>query len=207
MIALVDLGIGNIASIERAFSRIGKKVKVTSVGREIATAEKIVLPGVGSFGAAAYQLDKLNIRKLLLDLCQDRERQILGICLGMQLLFEASEESPGYQGLGVLKGCVTRLESGGRPYTHMGWNTLRDNNLNVTQFSCLSEVTVSQDYYFVHSYGVVSEQSGLCCRTKLADEESCFVSYLEADNLTACQFHPEKSHFAGLDILERWVVK
>ncbi len=203
MIAIVDYDAGNIRSVEKALVMLGENPVITRDPALLQMADGVILPGVGAFGDAMGRLREYGlvevIRKIALE-----NRPFLGICLGLQLLFEASEESPGAEGLGILKGKILRIPDGweesGRPLKipHIGWNSLTFPQKG-RLFAGLSEETY---VYFVHSYYLKAEEDIVTARTEYGVTIDASV---EKGNLFACQFHPEKSSGAGLRILQNFV--
>ncbi|SHJ68341.1 imidazole glycerol phosphate synthase subunit HisH [Hespellia stercorisuis] len=199
MIAIIDYDAGNIKSVEKALVLLGQEVKITRDPKEILSAQKVVLPGVGAFGDA---MEKLNQYELVPVIRQVVERNIpfLGICLGLQLLFERSDEAPGVEGLGVLKGEILRIPDGeGLKIPHMGWNSLHLEN-GGRLFVGLEEGAY---VYFVHSYYLKASEPEI---VKASTEYSTHIhASVEKGNVFACQFHPEKSSDVGLQILKNFV--
>ena len=199
MVAVIDYDAGNIKSVEKALQRLGQEVVITRDANVILHADKVILPGVGAFGDAmanlrAYHLDEV-IRKVV-----DKNTPFLGICLGLQLLFERSEESEGVEGLGILKGEIRRIPDGeGLKIPHMGWNFLHLQN-NGRLFQGIEE----QAYvYFVHSYYLEAKEPEI---VKATTEYGVTIhASVEKGNVFACQFHPEKSSDVGLQILRNFV--
>jgi glutamine amidotransferase len=199
MIALVDYGMGNLRSVEKALARVGADVRVVSDAQSVLAADALVLPGVGAFGDCLKNLQKCDLIEALGEFIA-MERPFLGICLGMQGLFESSEEAPGIAGLGVLPGTVPRFAANGLKVPHMGWNQLR-----VRQPDCplLRGVNDGSYVYFVHSYYCAPKDAGIVCATTDYGVEFC--SMLWDGNVFATQFHPEKSQAVGLRMLENFV--
>jgi glutamine amidotransferase len=199
MIALVDYGMGNLRSVEKALARVGADVRIVSDSKEALTADALVLPGVGAFGDCMKNLDKCELTGAVREFIESK-RPFLGICLGMQGLFESSEESPGVKGLKVFPGMVPRFARNGLKVPHMGWNELR-----ITKCDCplLKDVADGSRVYFVHSYYCAPEDQSLTCATTEYGIEFC--SMLWDDNVFATQFHPEKSQAVGLKMLENFV--
>ena len=198
MIAIVDYKAGNLKSVEKAMLLLGQKVLVTSSPEEILSADKVILPGVGAFGDAMKNLTAEGLDAVL---CQVAEKgtPLLGICLGMQLLFEGSEESPGVKGLGLLPGFVLRIPScPGLKIPHMGWD-----NLQISKGMRLYDSIPDGSYvYFVHSYYLKAEnpsQVSARCEYGVSIDAS-----VEAGNIFGCQYHPEKSGDVGLRILSNF---
>ena len=188
MIAIVDYDAGNIKSVEKALEYIGEQPFVTRDSETILSADKVILPGVGSFGDAMEKLQKYGLV------------EILHICLGLQLLFESSEETPGVHGLGVLKGKVVRIpDKAGYKIPHMGWNSI---NIN-TKSELFRGIPENSYVYFVHSYYLQAE-----CESDVAASTE-YVTHIHAaaehGNVYATQFHPEKSGEIGLQILRNFV--
>ncbi|MBN1526770.1 MAG: imidazole glycerol phosphate synthase subunit HisH [Candidatus Omnitrophica bacterium] len=204
MIAVIDYGMGNLRSVEKALQVAGARTKVTSDPKDLKKADKIVFPGVGSFGGAMRELEKLGLVQALKDAI-DEGKPFLGLCLGLQLLFEKSEEAPGVKGLGVLKGEVKRFRLKGLKVPHMGWNTIgyqvpRSPGL---QARILKGISNDAYMYFVHSYYAKPADKKVILTT--TDYGIKFVSGICKDNVYAFQFHPEKSQAVGLRILKNFV--
>lgn len=196
MIAIVDYGIGNLASVRKAFAKVGAEAKVTSSPDEIAGAEKVVLPGVGAFGKAVEHLAAHGLVGPLRQAISDG-KPFLGICLGMQLLFEASEEAPGVKGLGLFKGNVKRFE-GVPKVPQIGWNEARQ----TTSSPLFASIPSPSFFYFVHSYYVVPRDSTSVLA--LADYGGEYAVAVGKDNVWGVQFHPEKSQAWGLALLKNF---
>ncbi len=197
-VALVDYGMGNRRSVEKALEHVGASVTRTADAGEIAAADAIVLPGVGAFPEAMRRLAGLG----LVDLIRERAAAgapVLGICLGMQLLFDHSEEHEGAAGLGLLPGTVTRLEAPGLKVPHIGWNTVI-----FERPSTLTEgLGDAAAFYHVHTYACrPREESDVVGR---GDYGERFVSIVERGNVMGAQFHPEKSSLDGLALLRNFV--
>lgn len=198
MIAVIDYDAGNIKSVEKALLLLGQEVVITKDRDTILKADKVILPGVGAFGDAMTNLRERGLDKVIHEVVA-REIPFLGICLGLQLLFERSDESPGVKGLGVLKGEILRIpDQEGLKIPHMGWNSLK-----LRGDGRLFRGVPEQSYvYFVHSYYLKAEEDIVTARTEYGVSIDASV---EKGNLFACQFHPEKSSEAGLKILENFV--
>ena len=199
MIAIIDYDAGNIRSVEKALLALGQDVTVTADRDEILHADKVILPGVGSFGDAMEKLVNYGLKDVIYEVV-DKNIPFLGICLGMQLLFERSDETPGVEGLGILKGEILRIpETFGLKIPHMGWNSLNFHG-NGKLFKGLP----SEPYvYFVHSYYLKAEEEQI---VKASTEYTTHIhASVEKDNIFACQFHPEKSSDVGLKILKNFV--
>ena len=198
MIAVIDYDAGNIRSVEKALLHIGQEVCVTRSREEILKADKVILPGVGAFGDAMEHLEAYGLTDVIREAVK-RKTPFLGICLGLQLLFESSEEAPGVSGLGILKGKILRIPEGeGRKIPHMGWNCLElsgDGRL----FRGLGK---NPYVYFVHSYYLKAQDESIVkARTEYGVQIHASV---EQENVFACQFHPEKSSDVGLHILNNF---
>ena len=198
MITIIDYDAGNIKSVEKAFLHLGQDVKITRDRDEILSASHVVLPGVGAFGDAMRHLKEYNLVNTIYDVV-DRKTPFLGVCLGMQLLFERSDESLGVNGLGILPGEILSIPpSEGLKIPHMGWNSLSINP-NSKLFRDISE---NSYVYFVHSYYLKAKQAeDVAAKTFYSVSIDAAV---EHGNLFACQFHPEKSSETGLKILKNF---
>ena len=198
MIALLDYDAGNMRSVENALRLLNQDVLVTRKPDEILNANGIILPGVGCFGDAMDNLQRFGLVPVIHE-AVDQKIPFLGICLGLQLLFERSEESPGVKGLGLLKGEICRIPGGeGRKIPHMGWNDLAF-PIKGRLFEGLSQ----QPYvYFVHSYYVKAEEKEIVTATSEYGVQ--IHASVEKDQLFGCQFHPEKSSAEGLKILSNF---
>ncbi len=199
MIAIIDYGMGNIHSVKKALELYGAKIKVTNNPKEIAACKKIVLPGVGAFGDAIAELDKQGLSALIKDEVKNK-KPFLGICLGMQLLFEKSEEAPKCKGLGIIKGEVKKFEAKDLKVPHMGWNQLK--NIN-TSCPLLKGVDDNSFVYFCHSYYPQPKDEKVVAAA--TDYGINFASVVWQDNVYGAQFHPEKSQGVGLKIMENFV--
>lgn len=198
MIAIVDYDAGNLKSVEKAFHYLGQETIVTRDASVILSADKVVLPGVGAFGDA---MNKLNNYDLVYTLKKVSENgtPFLGICLGLQLLFEASEESEGVEGLSILKGKILKIpKKEGLKIPHMGWNSLNVKN----GAKLFKGITENPYVYFVHSYYLEANNEEDVAAT--TEYSTLIHASVEKDNIFACQFHPEKSGEVGLKILENF---
>ena len=198
MVAIIDYDAGNIKSVEKAMQLLGQEVKITRDRDEIMAADHVILPGVGAFGDAMEKLHQYGLVEVIHEVTK-KGTPFLGICLGLQLLFERSEEAPGVEGLGVLKGDILKLpDKEGYKIPHMGWNSLdfpREGRL----FKGLGEHPY---VYFVHSYYLKAAEEEIVTAT--ADYATTIHASVEKDNVFACQFHPEKSSDVGLQILKNF---
>ncbi len=198
MIAIIDYDAGNLKSVQKALAFLGEESVITRNPDEILSADKVILPGVGAFGDAMENLNNLGLVSVIRKVAQ-RQIPFLGICLGLQLLFESSEESPGAEGLGILKGKILRIpDQEGLKIPHIGWNSLHLEN-NGRLFAGLPE---NSYVYFVHSYYLKAEEEQI---VKASTEYSAHIhASVEQGNVFACQFHPEKSGAVGLQILRNF---
>lgn len=198
MIHIVDYGMGNLRSVQKAFEKLGFEAVIARLPSEIAGAERLVLPGVGAFRDAIAELKRQD---LVGPVCEHiaSGRPFLGICLGLQLLMDVSYEDGEWEGLKVIPGSVVRFENRpGLKVPHMGWNQLEVQRPS----AILDGVPTGASFYFVHSYHVVpNDESVVATRT---DYGSSFVSSIVRGNLFATQFHPEKSQRVGLKLLENF---
>ena len=204
MIGIIDYGMGNLRSVAKAIEKVGGQGKIISTPQEVAAVDKVILPGVGAFADAMTNLRNRQLVEPILHAI-DLGRPFLGICLGLQLLFEVSHEDGEHTGLGIFPGKVVRFDFSSLPaghdlaIPHMGWNSI-----NWTR-DCPLLAGVPQDsyVYFVHSYYVVPQQSDL--QLTSTDYGYPFASGIWRGNLFATQFHPEKSQRVGLKMLENFV--
>lgn len=199
MIAVIDYDAGNLKSVEKALAALGEQPVISRDEETILSADKVILPGVGSFGDAMGKLEQYGLVDVIHKVA-DQGTPFLGICLGLQLLFERSEESAGVNGLGLLPGKIVRFEEKqGLKVPHMGWNSL-----NVRPGAKLFKGLDSGAYvYFVHSYYLKAERDGDVAA--FSEYGVPFHAAVERDNIFACQFHPEKSGATGLKILKNFI--
>lgn len=197
MIGVVDYGMGNLFSVSKALERLGADYFISGKKEDLANADALILPGVGSFRDAMYRLDQDGLTGMLREFAAD-EKPLLGICLGMQLLFKESEENGMTKGLGLLPGSVRRFPGGDYKVPHMGWN-----RLEFTTASPLFE-NLKEDYvYFVHSYFVDAKDSAvLLAKVNYHEEVSAVVG---KGNIYGMQFHPEKSSKLGMGLLNNFL--
>lgn len=198
MISIIDYDAGNIKSVEKALQYLGEEAVITRDAGEILMADKVILPGVGAFGDAMEKLNRYGLVPVIHEVVE-KGIPFLGICLGLQLMFESSEEAPGVEGLGLLKGKIVRIPEGdGLKVPHMGWNSLsfpKEGRL----FAGIPE---NSYVYFVHSYYLQAEEDIV---TATAEYGVTIHASVEKGNVFACQFHPEKSSHTGLTILKNFV--
>ena len=198
MIAIIDYDAGNIKSVEKALQYLGEEAVITQDAGEILMADKVILPGVGAFGDAMEKLNRYGLVPVIHEVVE-KGIPFLGICLGLQLMFESSEEAPGVEGLGLLKGKIVRIPEGdGLKVPHMGWNSLsfpKEGRLFVG-------IPENSYVYFVHSYYLQAEEDIV---TATAEYGVTIHASVEKGNVFACQFHPEKSSHTGLTILKNFV--
>ncbi|MBQ1400353.1 MAG: imidazole glycerol phosphate synthase subunit HisH [Lachnospiraceae bacterium] len=198
MIAIIDYDAGNMKSVEKALQAMGQENIVTSDPDTILSADRVILPGVGAFGAAMASIRERGLEEVIRKVCA-QGTPFLGICLGLQLIFEESEEDPGVRGLGLLPGKIRRIpDAPGLKIPHMGWNSLQ-----VTPGSRLMAGLEEEPFvYFVHSYYLhADDPSDVAAKTFYSCEIHAAV---EHENIFACQFHPEKSSETGLHILKNF---
>ena len=195
MIAIIDYDAGNLKSVEKALIFLGEEVIVSRNPEEILRADKVILPGVGSFGDAMENLKKFNLIDTIHQVVKNNT-PFLGICLGLQLMFESSDETPGVEGLGILKGKILRIPPcAGLKIPHMGWNSIEINPKSKLFASIPNESYV----YFVHSYYLMATDEDIVAAT--TEYSTHIHAAVESGNIFACQFHPEKSSRLGLKIL------
>lgn len=195
MIAIIDYDAGNLKSVEKALLFLGEEVIVSRNPNEILNADKVILPGVGSFGVAMGKLKEYDLIDTIHEVVK-RNIPFLGICLGMQLMFESSDETPGIEGLGILKGKILRIPPcEGLKIPHMGWNSIE-----INPKSKLFEGIANESYvYFVHSYYLKAEDEEVVAAT--TEYSTHIHAAVEYGSVFGCQFHPEKSSSIGLKIL------
>lgn len=199
MIAIIDYDAGNIKSVEKAFQFLKQDVILTRDAGQILNADAVVLPGVGSFGDAMKKLENYGLIDIIHKVVE-KNIPFLGICLGLQLLFDSSEESPGVKGLGVLPGRIVKIpDDQGLKVPHIGWNSLK-----YPKPGRLFEGIKEEEYvYFVHSYYLVADTDDIVTAT--TDYVAHIHASVEKGNVFACQFHPEKSSDVGLKILSNFI--
>jgi len=204
MIVIIDYGMGNLRSVQKAFEHIGRKAVISSDKRKIGNASLAVLPGVGSFDAAMNNLAKLGLTDTLKSYIESG-RPFLGLCLGLQVLFEKSEEG-GVPGLGILKGRVKKFKPVGElKIPHMGWNNVKqilEGTYAGQKSKIFKAIPDESYYYFVHSYYVEPEEKNIISSVTSYGKE--FASSVFSKNIFATQFHPEKSQKNGLRLLKNY---
>lgn len=199
MTAIIDYDAGNIKNVEKALHYLGDEAVTTRDKNIILRANRVILPGVGAFGSAMQQLKKYELDKVIYEVIK-QHKPFLGICLGLQLLFEGSEESEGIEGLGILKGSIRKIpDRPGLKIPHIGWNSLSLQNQG-RLFAGIADHTY---VYFVHSYYLKAENEQIV--KAVADYGVNIHASVEQDHLFACQFHPEKSSVAGLKMLQNFM--
>ena len=198
MIAIIDFNAGNLKSVEKALHLLGEETVITRSFQEIEAADKVILPGVGAFGDAMEQLKKYELDKVIREVAA-QGKPFLGICLGLQLLFEGSDESQGVEGLHILDGQVLRIpDAPGLKIPHIGWNSLELAN----DGRIFQGIENGAYVYFVHSYYLKAANEQI---VKATTEYSTHIhASVEQGNVFACQFHPEKSGAVGLSILKNF---
>lgn len=198
MIGIIDYDAGNLKSVEKALNYLGEEVIVSRDRETLIKADKVILPGVGAFGNAMGNLKKYELDKVIHEIVS-MNKPFLGICLGLQLLFERSDESEGVEGLGVLKGEILKIpDCEGLKIPHIGWNSLTLLNNGQLFRGIESDAYV----YFVHSYYLKAYDD--CIVRATTDYSTLIHASVEKDNVFACQFHPEKSSTVGLKILQNF---
>lgn len=198
MIAIIDYGAGNLHSVKNALDFLGADSKITADKGEILSADKVILPGVGAFGDAVSSLKETGLFDTVIEV-KNRGIPLLGICLGLQLMFDKSDETPGVSGLGLFKGKIVKIPDSGLKIPHMGWNSIKV----VKESRILKDLGDEPYVYFVHSYYLNTDDKDLV---------SAYTEYgtrldiaIERDNVFALQFHPEKSGRTGMKILKNFI--
>lgn len=200
MIAIIDYGMGNLRSVEKAFLKIGAKANVTAMPSDLDNAKALVLPGVGAFADCMRNLEERGLLQSMVSSIK-KGKPYLGICLGLQILFEESEEFGLNKGLGIISGKVRRFsfKKEGLKIPHMGWNSIKI----IKKAPVFEDIPDESYFYFVHSYYV--EPSDTSVISTITEYGHPFVSSIWNDNIIAMQFHPEKSQALGLKVLKRFV--
>lgn len=199
MIAIIDYDAGNLRSVEKALQALGEQPAITRDQEKILAADKVILPGVGSFGDAMARLNQYGLIDVIHQVA-DKGTPFLGICLGLQLMFERSDESEGVEGLGLLKGEIRKLpDQEGLKIPHMGWNSLA-----IREGSRLfSGIGDGAYVYFVHSYYLKADDERVVAAS--TEYSTHIHAAVEKEHVFACQFHPEKSSQVGLSILKNFL--
>ena len=203
MITIVDYGMGNLRSVAKGFESLGVEVRVTQDPKDIASSEKLVLPGVGAFEDAVRNLKELQVTESILKFLEGG-RPFLGICLGLQLLFTESEEGGLHRGFGIFPGRVRRFPNGSLKVPHIGWNQVKYQSPSSRDRGCplLKGIPDSSYFYFVHSYYADPKDKNIV--TAETEYGVSFTSVVWRENIFATQFHPEKSQKLGLKILDNF---
>ncbi|MBS7297950.1 MAG: imidazole glycerol phosphate synthase subunit HisH [Eubacteriales bacterium] len=197
MTAIIDYGAGNLHSVQNALDLLGEKSVVTGERDVIMSADRVILPGVGAFGDAMERLNQTGLADVVREVAKSG-KPLLGICLGLQLMFESSEENPGVEGLGLFKGKCVKISETGLKIPHMGWNDIK-----VRENSYLLKGLGKEPYvYFVHSYYIQPDEDVVSAYTEYGAKLAVAV---EKDNVAAVQFHPEKSSDIGMKILKNFI--
>lgn len=202
MIAIVDYGVGNLYSVEKAFAKFSDDVVLTQSAEIIDKADKVVLPGVGAFGDCMKNFRASGLMDAVMRAVESG-KPVMGICVGLQIMFEGSDESPGVEGLGIFKGRVRKIHAPGLKIPHMGWNSLSINEKASVKIDLFKNIRKNPYVYFVHSYYAVPEEKSVITAKAVYGEE--ITAAVGKDNVIATQFHPEKSGDIGLAIIKNFV--
>lgn len=202
MIAIVDYGVGNLYSVEKAFAKFSDDVVLTQSAEIIDKADKVVLPGVGAFGDCMKNFRASGLMDAVMRAVESG-KPVMGICVGLQIMFEGSDESPGVEGLGIFKGRVRKIHAPGLKIPHMGWNSLSINEKASIKIDLFKNIRKNPYVYFVHSYYAVPEDKSVITAKTVYGEE--ITAAVGKDNVIATQFHPEKSGDIGLAIIKNFV--
>lgn len=202
MIAIVDYGVGNLYSVEKAFAKFSDDVILTQSADVIDKADKVVLPGVGAFGDCLKNFKASGLMDAVMRAVENN-KPVMGICVGLQIMFESSEESPDIKGLGIFKGMVRKINAPGLKIPHMGWNSLTINENTHVDINLFKNIRKSPYVYFVHSYHAMPEDKSIILATSVYGEE--ITAAVGKNNVIATQFHPEKSGDIGLSIIKNFV--
>lgn len=205
-IIIIDYHLGNLYSVKNAFKKLNLDISISSNEDKIQNADALILPGVGAFKEAMTNLEKYNLINVIKNFIISG-KPFMGVCLGLQLLFEESNEFENSKGLGIIKGKVSKLtfdSVNNIKIPHIGWNSIYKRNINDWNNTPLQDLKNGTDMYFVHSYHVKPlDESIISSYTNYND--LIFASSIKKDNIFACQFHPEKSAKEGLDIYSNWI--
>lgn len=202
MIAIVDYGVGNLYSVEKAFAKFSDDVILTQSADVIDKADKVVLPGVGAFGDCMKNFKASGLMDAVIRAVENN-KPVMGICVGLQIMFEGSEESPDVKGLGIFKGMVRKINAPGLKIPHMGWNSLTINENTHVDINLFKNIRKNPYVYFVHSYHAMPEDKSIILATSIYGEE--ITAAVGKNNVIATQFHPEKSGDIGLSIIKNFV--
>lgn len=206
MIAIIDYGVGNLYSVEKALNFVGGEVKVTSSAADLKNADKLVLPGVGAFGDCMKNLKATGLIPTIFEQVL-MHKPLLGICVGLQILFESSEESSNVKGLGIFKGEIKKIRTGNLKIPHMGWNSIeigrKDNLIKFGASKLFAGLEGKNYFYFVHSYHAAPSNADIITAT--TDYGEKVTAAVELGNIFATQFHPEKSGDVGLKVLKNFI--
>lgn len=197
-VAIIDYGMGNLRSVAKAFEKLGADVSVTRSPDVVTTAKRVVLPGVGAFGDCMQNIRQYGLDTVIYQVIADN-KPFLGICLGLQMLFDGSDEAPGVKGLGVFPGFVRKIEAAGLKVPHMGWNRLCFPHSSLL----FNQLPADPFVYFVHSYHAVPADPSLL--TASATYGEIITAAVGRGKIQAVQFHPEKSSAAGMSILNNFL--
>jgi len=195
-IAIIDYKMGNIKSVENSFKKAGARIEVTSDPKKIKNASAVILPGVGAYRDAFKNLEEMDLIKPIYE--SIKNRPFLGICMGMQLLFEYSLEGGKNKGLGVFKGFVGRIPPGVK-IPHIGWNQIEIKKKS----KLFKDIEQGENFYFVHSYHVIPEDKSIV--SSITDHGTSIVASIEQDNVFGFQFHPEKSSTCGQQLIRNFI--
>jgi imidazole glycerol-phosphate synthase subunit HisH len=197
-VVIIDYKMGNIASVEKSFKKVGANIVISNKEMDIKNASHIILPGVGTFGDGMKNLKKLGLINVLRKKIKKEKTPFLGICLGMQLLGEIGHEFGKDDGLGLIKGAVVKLNTGKLRLPHIGWNDIK-----IVKKNILFQNIPDNNFYFVHSFHLKCPQKSIISSTCTYGEK--FVASIQDKNIFATQFHPEKSQLGGLKVLENFL--
>jgi imidazole glycerol phosphate synthase glutamine amidotransferase subunit len=201
MITVIDYGMGNLRSVSKALESLGAEVKVSSLPADVIKADKLIFPGVGAFSDCMDEINKRNLVDPIKQYIESR-RPFLGICMGLQLLFESSQEAPGIKGLNVLKGRVKKFDIPGLKVPHIGWNQVELTEKGKAS-ALFAGIEDKEFFYFVHSYYAQAEDESLILSKTQYGLNFC--SSINKENIFATQFHPEKSQKIGLQLLDNFL--